>query len=323
MEKRTTGTPRLRIPLVIAGTANPELSGSLPAALGAPLCDAAIERFPDGEIHVELREPVRGRAVYLVQSTGAPVGEALLELLLLADACRRGGASRLVALLPYVGYARQDRRRCEGEALGISAVAGVLAQGRFDRLVVVDLHAAATEGCFAAPVDQVTAVPTLAEAARRWAGDQTVVVAPDAGAAEMARLCGRTLGLPVAMVLKTRRTAAEVEVTEVIGEVAGRRPLVIDDLISTGGTIAAAVDALMRRGAIPGALVVATHLIADAGAASRLQGLPIERVIATDSLPAAGRWTLPIERVALAPLLAEVIARLARGASLGDLVSAR
>lgn len=312
-----------RPPLLLAGGASAELGRAVAGALGVALGELAIERFPDGEPYVELREPARGRSVYVVQSAGAPVGEALLELLLIADACRRGDARRVVAIVPYLGLARQDRRRREGEPLGVRVAADLLAAGRFARVVTVDLHAPATEGCFGAPLDHVSAIERLAEAARRAADRDAVVIAPDAGAVRMARAYARMLGAPIAIVEKIRRGADEVEALEIVGSVAGKRPILVDDIVSTGGTIAAALRAALARGAAPGALVVTSHLMPAAGAASRLTELPIERVIATDSLPPPRAWSIPLERVSLAPLLAEVIGRMERGEPLGALVSAR
>jgi len=171
--------PDLSPPLVITGTASSDVSAALAAALGYPLTARTIERFPDGELHVEVCDPVRGGTVFVVQSTGAPVGESLLELLLIADACRRGGARQVVAVLPYVGYGRQDRRAREGEALGIAVFAGALAQGRFERVVADDLHAPATEGAFTVPVDQVSAIPLLADTLSQDPPARPVIVAPD------------------------------------------------------------------------------------------------------------------------------------------------
>lgn len=311
-----------RSPVVLAGSRSAALGAAVAAPLGVALGDVAVARFPDGELHVEVGEPVRGRCVYVVQSTGAPVGEALLELLLVADACRRAGASRVVALVPYLGYARQDRRRRDGEALGIRVVADVLAAGGFERAVTIDLHAPATEGCFSVPLDHVSAIPQLAEAVRRAASGPCVVVAPDAGAARMAEQYAHILGAPTALVQKYRRGAEDVEVAHVVGDVAGRRPILVDDIVSTGGTIEAALRAVLARGARPGAIVVATHLVPAAPGAARLAGLPIERVIATDSLPAPAA-PLALERVSVGPLLAEVIARMEQGEGLGDLLGAR
>ncbi len=316
---RTVQSPA---PLVLAGSANLELSRALEGARAVPFNAVSSERFPDGERHVELLESARGRSAYLLQSLGAPVGEAVLELLLLADACRRAGTKRRIGLIPYLGYARQDRRQREGEALGIRVVADMLAQGRFERLVFVDLHASASEGCFDASVDHLTAVPLLADAVRSSIG-QSVIIAPDAGAAKMAHQYAKLLDLPVATLQKSRRSARDVEVVDIVGDVSGRRPLVIDDMISSGGTIAAALEAVIRRGAVPPGIVVTTHLIPGAGAATRFSKLPIERVVTTDSLPASEDWTLPVERVSLGPLLAKVINNLESNAPLSDLLSTR
>jgi ribose-phosphate pyrophosphokinase len=310
-------------PLVILGTASEALARPLEAALDRPLTARIVERFPDGELHVEIRDPVRGRSVFLVQSTGAPVGESLMELLLLADACRRGGARRLFAVLPYVGFARQDRRGGEAEALGVRVFADALATAQLDRVIAVDLHAPGSEAAFATPVDQVSAIPLLAEALGDDLPARPVIVAPDLGAARMARAYGQRVGAPVAVVHKHRLSGAEVAVEQVIGEVAGRTPVVVDDILATGGTIAAALAAVRERGAQGAAVVAASHLIANAGAPARLARSSIGRIVTTDSLAPGETWPVPVHRVSLAPLLADVIGRVHHGATIDDLAVAR
>jgi ribose-phosphate pyrophosphokinase len=310
-------------PLVIIGSASDELAGPLEVVLERPLTARTSERFPDGERHVEIRDAVRGRAVFVVQSTGEPVGESLIELLLLADACRRGGARRLVAVLPYVGYARQDRRGKESEALGIGVFAAALATGRFDRLVTVDLHAPGTEAAFASPVDQISAIPLLAEELADELPARPVVVAPDHGAARMARAVAQRISAPVAVVHKQRRSGSEVAVDHVVGDVVDRTPIIVDDILATGGTIAAAVTAVRERGATGPAIVVVSHLIPHAGAAARLSRASIGRLITTDSLRLGEPWPLRVHRVGLAPLLADVIGRIHHGGAIDDLAVAR
>lgn len=318
----TCDPPARSAPVVLVGSASAALREPLREALGRPLAAVDLGRHPDGELRVALRDPVRGEAVFVVQSTAAPVGEALLELLLLADACRRGGAAQVVAVLPYLGFARQDRRGAEGEALGLAVVARLMAPTLLDRVVVLDPHAPGVEGWFAGPVDTISAVPALAEALAPVLPPRPVIVAPDLGAARIARVYAQRLGAPLAVVHKVRH-GAETAVADVCGEVAGRHPVFVDDLVSTGDTIAAALTAVCARGALTPAVVAATHLLPTAGAAARLAGLPLARVVVTDSLsPLPTRWPALAE-VGVAPLLAEAIGRVHHGASLQALMVAR
>ncbi len=295
---------------IFTGTANRPLGESLARALGRPLGKCQLERFPDGELHVELQEDVRGRNVCLVQPTSPPVGENLLELLLMADACWRGGAARLTAVVPYFGYARHDRRSRPGEALGGRLVADLLERGHFDRIVAVNLHTSSLEGCFAMPLEHLDAAPMLAEAVRPLAGPGAVVVSPDLGAVKLAERYARTLGLPLAIVHKRRESGANVSVQGLVGEVKGLRPIIIDDLISTAGTIAATAETVRKEGCADEITVVATHALLVGPAVERLSKVPIRRLISTDSV--VHRTELPFEHhvVGLAPLLADAICRI-------------
>ncbi|PTL83372.1 ribose-phosphate pyrophosphokinase [Vitiosangium sp. GDMCC 1.1324] len=294
---------------VFSGTANRPLGDALAQALGRHLGKCHLERFPDGELHVELQEDVRGRSVCLIQPTVPPVGENLLELLLMADACWRGGATRLMAVLPYFGYARQDRRSNVGEALGGKLVADLLERGHFERLVAVNLHTPSLEGCFAMPLEHLNAGTLLAEAARPYAGPGAVVVSPDLGAVKLAERYARQLGLPLAIVHKSRTSGSEVNVRGLVGEVRGLRPIIVDDLISTAGTIAATVEAVREAGCANEVTVVATHALLVGPAVERLSKAPIHRLISTDSV--LHRTDLPFQHevVSLAPLLADAIRR--------------
>jgi len=295
---------------IFTGTANRPLGESLARALGRPLGKCQLERFPDGELHVELQEDVRGRNVCLVQPTSPPVGENLLELLLMADACWRGGATRLTAVVPYFGYARHDRRSRPGEALGGRLVADLLERGHFDRIVAVNLHTASLEGCFAMPLEHLDAAPMLADAVRPLAGPGAVVVSPDLGAVKLAERYARTLGLPLAIVHKRRESGANVSVQGLVGEVKGLRPIIIDDLISTAGTIAATAETVRKEGCADEITVVATHALLVGPAVERLSKVPIRRLISTDSV--VHRTELPFQHqvVGLAPLLADAICRI-------------
>jgi ribose-phosphate pyrophosphokinase len=268
-----------------------------------------LERTPDGELLVRVEPFARDDALAIVQPTVAPVGEHLLDLLLLADACWRLGAQRVTAAIPYLGYSRQDRRSNPGEPLGARVVAQVLAAAHLERVLVVDPHNAAVEAGFSCPVEQLTAIPLLAQAVAPYAGTAGVVVAPDLGATKLADRLAKFLGLPVAIVHKQRLGPGQVVAEHVIGEVRGLQPVIVDDIISTAGTVAAAVELLGARGAKTPVVVVATHGLFSGPALDRLRALPLVRVITTDSVPQ--RADLPFEHdvVTLAPLLAEAIRR--------------
>lgn len=303
---------------LLAGTANPGLAGAVASELGHPLAEREAARFPDGEMHVEIRTSVRGHDIYLIQPASPPAEEYLLQLLLLADACRRAGAARLTAVMPYVAYARQDRRGTGREPVGARLIADLLATGGFHRVVAVDLHSPALEGVFTLPLEHLTAVPLLAEAIA-VPGPDAVVVSPDLGATKLAERYARQLDLPVALVHKRRVSGAEVTVRGVTGDVRDRIPVVVDDMITTGGTIEAAVAALLEAGSADEMIVAATHGLFVGEAVRRLAALPLREVLVTDSV-AAQTGELRARRVTLAPLLAEAIRRLHDDRSLADLL---
>ena len=258
---------------------------------------------------------------YVIQPTGPPVSDHLVELLLLLDACRRGGAGRITAVLPYFGYARQDRRSQAGEAVGARVVADALAASGAQRLVVVDPHTAALEAMCGIPVEMLTAVPALADALAPEVPGSAVVVAPDLGAVKLAEHYASLLHRPVAVVRKTRMTGATVRAEEIAGDVAGRPAVIVDDMISTGATIEAAARVLLAHGAAPAIVVAATHGLLVAGAAGRLGRLPVQCTVTTDSLP-CGHPPAPLLQVeSIAPLLADAISRLHHEQPLGDLLT--
>jgi ribose-phosphate pyrophosphokinase len=304
---------------VVAGSANPALAENIAGAIGVQLTRRVLERFPDGELHIELQESVRGRDVFLVQPTCPPVDEHLLELLLLADACRRAGAMHLTAVIPYFGYARQDRRARGREPLSARLVADVISAGGIQRMVSVDLHSPAVESAFAIPVEHVSAVPLLAEAVRSSLRENAVIVSPDLGAVKMAERYAKLLDLAVAIIHKTRLSGHEVSVQRIVGDVCDKEVLIIDDMISTGGTIEKAIKALLEAGCSPsGIRVAATHPLLVPPAAERLSQLPIQQIYGSDSVPAPEQFPLPLQVVSLVPLLAETIQRLHRQESLAD-----
>ncbi len=304
---------------IFAGTANPELARRVARELGVPLGECTIERFPDGEISVRLNEPVRGREVFIVQPTSPPVNEHLVELLAFADACRRSSAARITAVVPYFGYSRSDKRHGRREPITARMVADLLEAVGVAAVVTVDLHAPQIEGFFHAPVDNLTAVPVLVQALRDRMPAGTVVVAPDAGAVKLATEYAHQLQAPVIVLHKRRTSGTETRVTHLVGEVRGRACLIVDDMISTGGTIAESVEALLKAGAHPEITVAATHGLLLEGARERLMSEGVREVIVTDTLPVNEPHWPELRIISLAPLIAAALRRLLSDGSLSDL----
>lgn len=309
--------------VIFTASANSALAEAIAENLGVPLGRRTLTRFPDSELHVELEETVRGANVYIVQPTSPPVDQHLVELFFLADACRRAGAERLTAIMPYFGYARQDRRASGRDAVGARLVADLLASAGLKRIVAVDLHSTALEGFFSVPLEHLSAAALLANAARDGVGPDDVIVAPDLGAVKLGERYAELLRLPVAIIHKIRLSGTAVKVREVVGDVRGRRPMIVDDMISTGATIEAAGRALLAAGCIPEITVVATHALNLGSAGDRLEALGLRRLIVTDSVVPALKPPVPTQVVSLAPMLAEVVSRLNLGESLDELISHR
>lgn len=307
-------------PLVVPGTANRPVAAAVCDALGAEPASCAIDQFPDGELRPVV-DRVRGRDVYVVQPTAPPVSEHLVELLLLLDACRRGGSTRITAVVPYFGYARQDRRLLEGQAVAARVCVEALRSAGADRLVVVDPHTTALEAMCQMPAELLTAEPLLAAAVADGIDPGTVVVAPDLGAAKLAERYAAALGATVALVQKTRLGGGKVAVRDLAGEVSGRPSLIVDDMVSTGVTIEAAIGALRARGGGRGVTVVATHGVLVPGALERIARAGARRVVLTDTVrvPANTSADLAIEVCPAAPLLADAISRLHRDEPLDGL----
>jgi len=307
---------------LLAGSANVRLAETIAAKLGTSQGALNVDRFPDGELHVEIKQSVRGHDVYLIQPTSPPVERHLLELLLLADAAHRAGAARLTAVIPYLGYARQDRRASGREAVGARLVAELLAAGGLvQRVVVVDVHSPAVEGFFGIPLEHLSTVPLLVESVRNHVTENSVIVAPDLGAAKLAERYARPLGLPVAIVHKRRLSGSEVNVRSVTGDVRGHTPIIVDDMISTGGTVEAAIEVLLSGGCEPELTVVASHGLLVGPAVKRLKVGPLKRIVITDSVRTPEGLELPLEVVSLAPLLARAVDCLHNDRSLGDLLA--
>jgi ribose-phosphate pyrophosphokinase len=296
---------------LLGGTGNPGLVDAIAIALGITPEERVLERFPDGELHVVLRRSQTASHVVIVQSSGPPVDEHLVELVMLSDASRRARAARVTALVPYFGYARQDHRGCAGEAIAAKTIAKLIESAGIDDLVVVDPHSPALETMFDLLVHPLTAVPVLAAALQELGGEDAVVVAPDLGAVKLAERYAEALQLPVAVVRKTRLSGEKVHAVDVVGDVRGRQPLIVDDMITTAGTVDAAARALLDHGCRPELLVAATHGLFVGPARSRLAALPIQDMLVTDTVPSSASDP-PLRVVSIAGLVADALVSLAQ-----------
>lgn len=298
-------------PLLFSGTANRPLAEAVARALGRSLDRCSVLRFPDGELAVQLEEPVRHRHAVLVQSTSPPVNDHLVELLAFVDALRRGGASGVTAALPYFGYARQDRRHSAREPITARMVATLLESVGVDQVVVIDLHTAQLEGFFHVPVDVLSAVPTLCDALRPGLPEDVVVVSPDAGRVSLAAEYARRLERPMGILHKERLAGARTRVTHRTGEVHGRTCLLIDDMISTGGTLVESAAALREAGA-RSLMAAATHGLLLEDAAERLVGAGFHKIVVSDTICQPAPHPR-VEIASVAPLLAGALRAAAPG----------
>jgi ribose-phosphate pyrophosphokinase len=294
---------------IFAGRANVALATGVAVEMGARLGACSVERFPDGELSVRLDEPVRGREVLIIQPTSPPVNDHLIELLAFADACRRASAAHITAVMPYFGYARADKRHGRREPITASMVAALMQAVGVNHVVTIDLHAPQIEGFFHIPVDSLTTAPVMVEALRPGLPPDIVVVSPDAGRVLMATEYARLLGAPVAVLHKERASGVETRITRLVGDVRDRPCLIIDDMISTGGTIAESVEALLDAGARPEFIVAATHGLLLAGAREKLARAVTREVLVTDTVaPPAHDWP-QLRVVSVAPLIASALRR--------------
>ncbi len=306
---------------VFSGNANPVLAEEIMRFLGAPLGRATIGRFKNGETRVKLDENVRGSDVFVIQSMQAPVNENLMEMLIMLDAVRRSSASRITAVIPYYGYAKQEKKTSGREPISAKLVANLLVTAGADRILTLDLHAPAIEGFFDIPVDHLRAAPLLADYFHNQGLDNVVVVSPDAGGVGRAEDFRIRIGADLAIIAKKRPAADRTEVIEMVGDVAGKTAIIVDDMISTGGTLVEAASTLRERGATT-VYVGATHPLLADGAARKLREAGIARTIVTDTVPLReGERDSAIEVISVAPLLAEAIMRIHKGLSISALFS--
>jgi len=271
---------------LLSGTANPKLATEISAALGIPLLDAAVNRFSDGEIRVRIRETVRGADVFVIQPTCPPVNDMLMELLIMIDALRRASARRVIAVIPYYGYSRQDRKHTGRVPISARLVANLIETAGADRVLTMDLHAGQIQGFFNRPVDNLCSDWIFAQHIKGAFSDlsNTIIVSPDAGGAVRAREVAESLNLPLA-ILEKRRTpdGSDVEVMNVIGDVAGKRAIMVDDILSSGGTLAKASRTLIDHDAAE-VYAYATHGVFSGNAMQNLSESPLKRVVVTNTI---------------------------------------
>jgi ribose-phosphate pyrophosphokinase len=305
--------------LFLAGNANLPLAQSIVGLLEKSLGRCHVQRFPDGEVSVEIDESVRGKDVYLLQPTAPPVNDHLMELLALADACRRAAAARITAMVPYFGYARSDKRAGRRSPVSARTVADLIQVVGIDHVVTLDAHTPQLEGYFHIPIDDLSAIDILCDSLRPQLRPDTVIVSPDLGGMRRAVRIGERLGLSTALCVKRRLDGRNVAVTQLIGGVRKRPCCIVDDMIATGATIAEAVKVLRANGAEEAVTVVATHAVLVPGAREVLAAVGVREMTVTDSINVAADGH-PLIRVAtVAPRIAEVIRRLSAGESLRDL----
>lgn len=294
---------------LFSGNANPALAREIAEELGIKLGEGRVGRFSDGEISVDLNETVRGCDVFVIQSTCPPVNDNLMELLLMMDAFKRASAGRIFAIMPYYGYARQDRKAKPREPIAAKLVADMITIAGASGVLTMDLHAKQIQGFFDIPVDHLGGVPILAAhyLDRHFQGNDLVVVSPDLGSVARARSFAKKLDAPLAIIDKRRPKPNQSEVMNIIGEVRSKRVIIIDDLIDTGGTFINAAHALVDAGATE-VYACATHGVLSGDALSRIKASPIKELVITNTLPLIEENNDPLIRVlSAAPVLAEAI----------------
>ena len=304
--------------MVFSGNANPALADAIAKHIGLPLGYASISKFSDGEISVELNENVRGKDVFVIQPTCAPTNDSIMELLLMADALHRASANRITAVIPYFGYARQDRRvRSARVAISAKVVADMIGAVGVNRVLTVDLHAEQIQGFFSIPVDNVYGSPVLTDDIERQNYENLIVVSPDIGGVVRARAVAKKLNVDLAIIDKRRPAANVAQVMHIIGDVAGRTCLIVDDMVDTAGTLCKAADALKEHGATR-VVAYSTHPVLSGPAIKNIKNSNLDSLVVTDTIPLSeeakncGR----IRQLSMAKLLAESIRRVSNEESI-------
>jgi ribose-phosphate pyrophosphokinase len=293
---------------ILSGNANPALAREICERLFVELSETRVDRFADGESYIQIKENVRGADVFVVQPTSAPVNDHVMELLLIIDALKRSSADRITAVLPYYGYARQDRKDQPRVPISARVVASLLERAGADRILALDLHAAQIQGFFDIPVDHLFVTPVMLDYFKPKNVDDLIVVSPDAGGVERARAFAKRLNAPLAIIDKRRDAPNVAEVMNIIGDVEGRNCLIVDDLIDTGGTLVKGVDALLAQGAAS-VSACATHAVLSGQAVERISKSRLQEVVLTNSIPVRPEVAAcpKITILSVAPLLARAI----------------
>ena len=306
---------------ILSCNSNRPLAKAISAYLGLPLMKASVRRFSDLEVFVEIHENVRGEDVFVIQSTSYPANDNLMELLVALDALRRSSARRVTAVIPYYGYARQDRKSSPRSPISAKLVANLITTAGAHRVLTIDLHAGQIQGFFDIPTDNLYAEPVLVKDIKEnHAGQDLVIVSPDVGGVFRARQIARRLDADLAIIDKRRERAGVSEVMNIIGDVAGRRCILVDDIVDSAGTLCNAAEALMDNGA-EGVYAYATHGVLSGGAVARVAASAIKMLVMTDSIVAteAVRLTHNVRQLTIAPLMAEAILRISEERSVSSL----
>jgi ribose-phosphate pyrophosphokinase len=306
---------------IVACNSNRPRAEAVAAGLNLPLARASIRRFADMEVFVEIHENVRGEDVFVIQSTSYPTNDNLMELLITCDALRRGSARRITPVIPYFGYARQDRKSGPRTPISAKLVANLITEAGANRVLTMDLHAGQIQGFFDIPVDNLPAAPLFSrDIEERFAGRELMIVSPDVGGVLRARIIARRLNCDLAIIDKRRERAGVSEVMNIIGEVEGRDCIIIDDIVDSGGTLCNAAEALLANGARSVSVYV-SHGVLSGGAVARIASSPIEMLTITDSIGAteAVRLAHNVRQLSIAPLLAEAMRRISTESSVSSL----
>ncbi|MFZ5791658.1 MAG: ribose-phosphate pyrophosphokinase [Pseudomonadota bacterium] len=306
---------------ILTGNSNRPLAEAISAYLNLPLTQAAVRRFSDMEVFVEIHENVRGEDVFVVQSTSFPANDNLMELLVTLDALRRGSARRVTAVIPYYGYARQDRKSGPRTPISAKLVANLITVAGADRVLTLDLHAGQIQGFFDIPTDNLFAAPVLVkDIEQNFGRDNLTIVSPDVGGVVRARAFAKRLDAELAIIDKRRERAGVSEVMNIIGDVGGKRCVLVDDIVDSAGTLCNAAVALKEAGAVSVSAYV-THGVLSGGAVARVSASPIDRLVITDSIMAteAVRVSQNVRQVTIAPLIAEAMRRISEERSVSSL----